>query len=77
MKKSVLKEYAKLVARMGVNVQKGQEVWITASLDQPQFIELLVKECYLAGAKKVVVDWQHAPLSVLNSKYMSQSAMNK
>ncbi|MDE7078800.1 MAG: aminopeptidase [Clostridia bacterium] len=77
MKKNKLKEYAKLIAQKGVNVQKGQEVWITASLDQPEFIEMLVKECYALGAKEVVVDWQHSPLTVLNSKYMNQKDMNE
>ena len=77
MKKNILKEYAKLIAQKGVNVQKGQEVWITAALDQPEFIKMLVKECYALGAKEVVVDWQHAPLTVLNSKYMSQQDMNE
>ena len=32
MKKSVLKKYAKLIAVMGVNIQKGQEVIIAADL---------------------------------------------
>ncbi|MDE6758818.1 MAG: aminopeptidase [Clostridia bacterium] len=77
MKKNTLKEYAKLIAQKGVNVQKGQEVWVTASLDQPEFIEMLVKECYALGAKEVVVDWQHSPLTVLNSKYMNQKDMNE
>ena len=35
MKKSVLRAYARLIAESGVNVQKGQEVFITAELDQP------------------------------------------
>ena len=35
MKKTVLKKYAKLIATVGVNVQKGQEVFINADLDQP------------------------------------------
>ena len=30
MKKTVLREYARLIARCGVNVQKGQEVFIAA-----------------------------------------------
>ena len=29
MKKTVLREYAKLIVRMGANVQKGQEVLIS------------------------------------------------
>ena len=35
MKKSVLRKYATLIATVGVNVQKGQEVFIAAELDQP------------------------------------------
>ena len=38
MKKTVLREYAKLIVRCGVNVQKGQEVMIFADLDQPEFV---------------------------------------
>ena len=34
MKKSILREYARLIARSGVNVQPGQEVFIAAELDQ-------------------------------------------
>ena len=33
MKKTVLREYAKLIVRCGMNVQKGQEVNIIAGLD--------------------------------------------
>lgn len=36
MKKSVLRKYATLIATVGVNVQKGQEVFIAAELDQPR-----------------------------------------
>ena len=42
MKKSVLRNYAKLIARKGVNIQKGQEVIIYADLDQPDFVTMLV-----------------------------------
>ena len=43
MKKTVLKQYARLIARVGANVQKGQEVTITAGLDQPEFVKLLAE----------------------------------
>ena len=39
MQKTVLLNYAKLLARMGLNVQKGQEVIISAELDQPEFAQ--------------------------------------
>ena len=56
MKKTVLRSYARLIARVGVNIQKGQEVMINCDLDQPKFVELLVDECYKAGARKVIVE---------------------
>ena len=69
MNKTRLKKYAKLIARVGANVRRGQCVMITAELDQPEFIEMLVAECYKAGAKKVAVEWTHQPLAALNVKH--------
>ena len=65
MKKSVLKEYARLIVRSGVNVQKGQEVMIYADLDQPEFVAMVVEEAYKAKAKKVIVEWDYPALSKL------------
>ena len=56
MKKTILREYARLIARVGANVQKGQDVLIYAGLDQPEFVELLVDECYKAKARQVTVE---------------------
>ena len=50
MQKSKLRAYARLIAVKGVNIQKNQPVVIHAELDQPEFIEILVDECYKAGA---------------------------
>ena len=72
MKKTVLRSYAKLIATMGVNVQKGQEVFIVAELDQPEFVKMVVEECYRAGAKRVVVDWCYQPLDKIQVRWRSQ-----
>ena len=40
MKKTILREYARLIVRSGVNVQKGQDVLIYADLDQPEFVQM-------------------------------------
>ena len=53
MKKTVLRQYAKLIAKVGANVQKGQEVIIQAELDQPEFVQMVVQECYLCGARRM------------------------
>ena len=51
MKKTVLRKYADLIVRKGINVQKGQEVIVYAGLDQPEFIQMVVVACYKAKAK--------------------------
>ncbi len=76
MKKTVLRKYANLIAAMGVNVQKGQEVFIQAELDQPEFVKLLVEECYKLGAKKVVVDWTYQPLAKINVRHQSLKTLS-
>lgn len=77
MKKSILREYARLIARSGVNIQPGQEVFITAELDQPEFVKMLVEECYRCKASKVVVDWSYQPLQKLHFRYRTLTSLSK
>lgn len=70
MKKTVMRSYAKLIVRVGANVQKGQEVRVFAALDQPEFIKMLAEECYKAGASRVTVDWNYPELTKLSARYM-------
>ena len=69
MKESILREYAKLIVRCGVNVQKGQELLVHAGLDQPEFVAMVVEEGYKAGAGKVTVNWDYQPLTRLHAEY--------
>ncbi len=71
MKKTVLREYARLIVRCGVNVQKGQEVMVYAGLDQPEFVKLVVEEAYKAKASKVIVEWSYDALTKLHVRYQS------
>ena len=75
MKKTTLRNYARLIARSGVNVQPGQEVFIQAELDQPEFVKMLVEECYKCKAKKVVVDWSYQPLQKLHYRYRTLTTL--
>ena len=77
MKKTVLKEYAKLIVNVGANVQKGQEVLITAEMDQPEFVSYVAEAAYKAGAKKVTVDWKCDALTKLNAKYQKLNVLSK
>ena len=75
MKKSVLKEYAKLVIRTGVNLQKGQTLIVHAGLDQPEFVQMVVEEAYKAKAKEVIVEWSYQPLTKTHVRYQSVKTM--
>ncbi len=75
MKKSILREYARLIVRCGVNVQKGQEVMIYADLDQPEFVQMVVEEAYKAKAKEVIVHWNFQPLQKVHTRYQSIKTM--
>ena len=77
MKKTVLRNYARLIAVKGGNVQKGQEVIIRASLDQPDFVRMVVEECYSCGAKKVTVEWSYQPITKVNQKKCNLKTLSK
>ena len=75
MKKTVLREYAKLIVRTGLNVQKGQDVLVVAELDQPEFVQMVVEEAYKAKARKVTVEWSYQPLQKVHVRYQSVKTM--
>ena len=77
MKQTILRKYARLIARSGVNVQKGQDVIVYCQLDQPKFVELLVDECYKAGARSVKVEFSHQPLYKLNVRHQTVTTLAK
>lgn len=77
MKKTMLREYARLIVRSGANVQRGQEVNIEAGLDQPEFVRMVVDEAYKAKAKKVTVHWNDPGLTKLDIRHQSLKTLGK
>ena len=77
MRKSQLKKYAKLLAKVGLNVKKGQTVFIGADLDQPEFVAMVVEECYKAGASEVYVEWSYQPVEKISALYRTQESLSK
>jgi len=75
MKKTILREYAKLIVTCGVNVQKGQDVIVYADLDQPEFVQMVVEEAYKRKARKVSVEWRFQPLEKIHVRYQSVKTM--
>ena len=57
MKEELLREYARLAVRMGVNLQKEQKLVIRAGVDSAPFARLICEEAYAVGARDVIVHW--------------------
>lgn len=53
----LLKKYADVAVRIGVNVQKGQTLVINSPVECADFARALTKAGYEAGAKEVYVEW--------------------
>ena len=77
MEEKLLRDYARLIACQGGHVLKGEEVWINAGLEQPDFVTYVVEECYKAGAKSVTVYWHHDPVGKLAYKYESIGSLSR
>lgn len=77
MKKTIQREYAKLIANSGVAVKKNDVVIIQADLDQPDFIAMLVDECYKAGAERVMVEWSYQKIQKLHIRHQKAKVLGK
>ena len=73
----MLRKYARLIVRTGANVQPGQKVQLTIAVEQHEFAALVTEECYLAGAKKVSVDWMSDAQSRLNFLHAEQDVLEE
>ena len=76
MKKTTLRSYARLIAQKGCHVQKGQDVFLTASIEQPEFTTMVVDELYKAGARKVFVDLSYQPMEKYHVRHRSVKALS-
>lgn len=60
-----LEQYAELIVKVGVNVQQGQDVNISSSIDMAPLARLVTSKAYEAGARNVHIDWSDDTLSRL------------
>ncbi len=57
MNETLCKEYARLVVRVGVHLERGQILVLTAPIECASFARLIAEEAFTAGAHDVVMDW--------------------
>ena len=74
---NLLKEYARLAVVIGANVQKNQLVMVNAPVEAVDFVRMIVEEAYIAGAKKVMIEWQDSVSSRLFYEYGTEEALTE
>ncbi len=79
MDQELLRRYAELVVRVGVNVQPGQDVYVDGLVEHAPVARLIADEAYRAGARRTVVSYgdlavrrsalEHGPEASLGTHY--------
>ena len=63
------RKYAYTLARVGLNVQKGQTVLVEAAIEGWEFTSMFAEECYKLGAGNVVVHYLDLPNMKVAAQY--------
>lgn len=65
MNTEMLRKYARLVVRTGINIQDKQQLLINSPLECASFARMMAEEAYEAGAINVIVDYVDEELSLI------------
>lgn len=70
-------DYAKLILEVGVNLQKGEPLVVSAPIEGADFVRMIAKHAYGLGASNVHINWRddeltklkysHAPMEVFEN----------
>ncbi len=72
-----LNEYAKLIIKIGINLQNGQGLEISCPVEKKDFALALTKAGYLAGASIVRVRWNDEDIEKLTYTYAKTEELTK
>lgn len=63
VKTNILKKYASIIIEIGINVQKNENLIISAPVEALEFVRALQEEAYLKGAADIKILWADHVLS--------------
>lgn len=66
MNQKIYENYAKLAVKIGINLQEGQDVVVTASTRLTDIVTEIVKVCYENKARSVRVEWTNEQIDKLH-----------
>jgi aminopeptidase len=77
MLENQLEKYAELAVKNGINVQKGQILVVTAPISAVDFVRVVAKKAYEAGAKHVHFRWSDDELTLTQYTYAPEESFNE
>ena len=77
MNQKIYENYAKLAVKIGINLQEGQDVVITASTRLVDIVKEIVKVCYENKARSVRVEWTNEQIDKLHWLYQDTEVMSQ
>ncbi len=72
---NLLVKFAELAVKIGANVQKDQYVFVNATTETKELTREIVRQAYLAGAKKVLVNWSDDFVTNYNYLYQTEQTL--
>ncbi len=73
----LLRRYADVTVRVGLNIQPGQTLLIMAPVAGVEFVREVVKQAYAVGARHVYVDWEDEQVTKLNYQLEPEEALKE
>ena len=71
MNEKMIRRYARMLATVGINVQKGQKVLVEACIEGHEFANIFAQECYKEGASEVIIHYLDLPFLKTKAQYQS------
>ena len=71
-----LKEYARLLVRVGLNVQKGQRLIISSPVECAFFARMCAEDAYAVGCKEVVMNWTDDAMTRMKYLHAAEEAFD-
>jgi aminopeptidase len=72
-----LQRYADVAVRVGVNVQPGQRLIISADIDTAPLVRAMVRSAYAAGARFVDVLWSDGQVALARLQYAPRDSFDE
>lgn len=76
MEEKMIRKYAYMIARVGLNIQKGQKVLVESCIEGYEFANIFMEEAYKLGASDVVINYINQKGLKIKSQYRPLSEVS-